>query len=110
MPLATALPSTADGRALCATPGRIHPDELHPYRAVAPTDRARNMCAACPIRIQCDEQAWRTRPETGVWAGVLAIRRTGPKPGKRCACGLLNPTTDGGPCQACQPKTEGRPR
>lgn len=103
MPIQTTLPPTTDGQALCADPDRVHPDDLHPYRVLAPSDRQRDMCAACPIRLQCDEHAWNVRPESGVWAGILGIRRTGPTPTRRCRCGLLNPRTDR-PCHACDPK------
>lgn len=38
--------------------------------------QARQVCASCPVRIQCLERALRDRePEGGVWGGVLFSRK-----------------------------------
>jgi len=38
---------------------------------------AREVCAACPVRLPCMAYALRLRPATGVWAGFTAEEITG---------------------------------
>jgi hypothetical protein len=44
------------------------PPAVHAARA----DAAREVCAACPVRLACLAYALKTRPGSGVWAGYDA--------------------------------------
>ena len=51
-------------------------DESAEHRA-ARIAVAREVCAACPVRLPCLAYALRTRPAAGVWAGFTAEEITG---------------------------------
>ena len=44
-----------------------HPDARAAREAVA-----KDVCATCPVQLTCLEHAIRTRPASGVWAGLTA--------------------------------------
>ena len=44
----------------------------HPDARAAREDVAKDVCATCPVQLACLEYAIRTRPNTGVWAGLTA--------------------------------------
>ena len=44
----------------------------HPDARAAREDVAKDICATCPVQVACLEYAIRTRPVTGVWAGLTA--------------------------------------
>ncbi|WP_158566710.1 WhiB family transcriptional regulator [Actinomadura craniellae] len=51
------------------------PDEFadeSPEECAAREDVAREVCAACPLRLECLEFALRVLPECGIWAGLTA--------------------------------------
>jgi WhiB family redox-sensing transcriptional regulator len=53
----------------------FHPDgERNPSRARR-TARAKEVCARCPVIVQCREFALRTREPFGVWGGLAESER-----------------------------------
>lgn len=52
--------------------GPESPERERPAERQAREDVAREVCRACPIRLDCLTLALRTLPETGVWAGFTA--------------------------------------
>jgi len=47
-------------------------EDESPAEHDARVDAAREVCTACPARLACLAYALKTRPETGVWAGLDA--------------------------------------
>jgi len=41
----------------------------------APIERAKAICAVCPVRAECLDFALRTRQESGVWGGMTEDER-----------------------------------
>jgi hypothetical protein len=50
-------------------PADIEPENEPPEDRTARIAVAREVCAACPVRLACLAYALRTRPAAGVWAG-----------------------------------------
>lgn len=44
----------------------------HPDARIAREDVAKDICATCPVQFACLEYAIRTKPASGVWAGLTA--------------------------------------
>lgn len=63
-------PWTVD--ALCA---QVDPEVFFPEKPDGPA-LARQVCAACTVRVQCLEFALRTRPRHGIWAGTTERQRS----------------------------------
>ncbi len=40
-------------------------------------ERAKRVCARCPVRVECLDQALRTKEITGVWGGLNEVERRG---------------------------------
>jgi hypothetical protein len=57
---------------LFAGPADVEPEDEAPEDRAARIAVAREVCAACPVRPACLAYALRTRPATGVWAGLTA--------------------------------------
>ena len=72
-------------------PAGVEPEDEPPEDRAARIAVAREVCAACPVRLPCLAYALRIRPATGVWAGFTAEEITGlaaaakrpPRPGQR---------------------------
>ena len=53
-------------------PAEIEAEDEPPEDRAARVAVAREVCAACPVRLACLAYALRTRPAAGVWAGFTA--------------------------------------
>lgn len=53
-------------------PAGIEPEDEPAQDRAARVAVAREVCAACPVRLACLAYALRTRPAAGVWAGCTA--------------------------------------
>lgn len=53
-------------------PAGIEPEDEPADEMAARIAVAREVCAACPVRLACLAYALRTRPTAGVWAGYTA--------------------------------------
>lgn len=93
--------ATWSDRALCAEPG-ADPEIFVPQPPSRLPEQARRICARCPVRRQCDDQAWSDKPPMGIHAGIPPAGRKGKTPHRRCSCGLLAVRSDG-VCYACYP-------
>jgi len=89
-------------RALCARTG-TDPELFTPTIPDQVPEEARRICARCPVRQECDEDAWKHRPDLGIRAGIPPPGRTGPVPTKICRCGLRAARRTG-LCYACHPR------
>jgi WhiB family transcriptional regulator, redox-sensing transcriptional regulator len=61
---------TADPE-LFTGPSGIEPEDEPEDERAARVDAARDVCAACPVRLPCLAWALRSLPAAGVWAGLL---------------------------------------
>jgi WhiB family redox-sensing transcriptional regulator len=52
-------------------PSGIEPEDEPEDERAARVDAARDVCAACPVRLPCLAWAVRSLPAAGVWAGLL---------------------------------------
>lgn len=93
-----AAPVTADWRAYAAC-RRADPELFFPFgtggAAAAQAERAKQVCAGCPVRTPCLDWALATGQEIGVWGGTAAEERRAlrlqraralPEPYRRAAC------------------------
>lgn len=53
-------------------PAGVEAEDEPPEDQAARIAVAREVCAACPVRLPCLAFGLRTRPEAGVWAGLTA--------------------------------------
>ena len=52
----------------------LDPDLFHPTRG-EPTDAAKTICEACPVRAECLDYALRTNQQFGIWGGLTEQAR-----------------------------------
>jgi WhiB family redox-sensing transcriptional regulator len=64
-------------------------------------DRAKAICATCPVRADCDEYAQMIRPAYGVWAGFDATERRNLKR-RRVRAARTASSPPSGRCPGCQ--------
>jgi WhiB family redox-sensing transcriptional regulator len=52
----------------------LDPDMFYPERGVS-TDEAKQVCAMCPVQVQCAEHAIVTMEKNGIWGGLSERQR-----------------------------------
>lgn len=67
-------------RAACRNKGAL--DLFFPKRGETQKP-AKALCARCPVQVECDEYAVRSKTTYGIWGGK--IRHRGPQPDKEAA-------------------------
>ena len=98
-------------RVVCATrscsPARpdIEPENEPPEDRAARINVAREVCAACPVRLACLAYTLRTRPAAGVWAGftpdeIAALVAAANRPARPRRHTALRPASAGTPSTA----------